>query len=81
MLTAEHARKITDENSLIPIEFTLEEIEKLIKKSCEKGKLDLYINGNIGLESEYKLRNAGYIIDIDRKILNNKLTICYYISW
>lgn len=78
-MTAEQARQISDENSDIKIEHSLEDVYSLIKEEAKKGKLFVEI-GNIGENTSKKLLDDGFAVEWFRDRTKD-YDITFKITW
>lgn len=81
-MTADQARKLTDDNLNIKETHTLSDINRLIKDECLLGKTILFFNGNITNQTYWDIENNGFIITSQNKpIKNNLRNVDYWIQW
>lgn len=81
-MTAEQARRLTDDNLNIKETHTLDNINELIKEVCLDGKNILYFNGNITNQTYWNIENNGFVITSQNKpIKNNIHNVDYWIQW
>lgn len=80
-ITADQARELTDKNTTIKIDFTLEEVYSLIEQECVKGSLYLFLDGNIGEQTAKQLQEDGFDVRFDKYTVKSGMKITFSISW
>ena len=81
-MTADQARELTDKHTKVKIDFTINDVYRIIKERCKIGGNQVTVDGEIGEQTFHKLVMNGFQV---HKVFKPREKYpcgrCYLVSW